>query len=109
MEALGNANIDLREDFVIHNAYAHNSIERAFSYWQSLPANESPTAVVAVSDFVAIAAHRIAEQCGYQLGETMSIAGFDDAPFVRYNTLQLLPRLYPPNKPHNNHFCGPSM
>ncbi|MEQ8671620.1 MAG: LacI family DNA-binding transcriptional regulator [Aggregatilineales bacterium] len=83
-EALENANIDLREDFVVHNDYANNSIERAFSYWQSLPANETPTAVVAVSDFVAIAAMRIAEQCGYQIGETMSIAGFDDAPFVRY-------------------------
>jgi alanine racemase len=37
-----------------------------------------------VSDYVAVAAMRAAEQFGFRVGETMSIVGFDDAPFVRF-------------------------
>jgi DNA-binding LacI/PurR family transcriptional regulator len=82
--ALAKVGIMARADYIIHNDYAHNSIERAFDYWLSLPSDQQPTAIVAVSDFVAISAMRIAEKCGFHVGETLSIAGFDDAPFVRF-------------------------
>lgn len=88
-EALAAAGIAPREDYVIHNDYARNSIEKAFDRWAALPAAERPTALVAVSDYVAVAAMRAAEQYGHRVGETISVVGFDDAPFVRY----LQPRL----------------
>ncbi|MCU0512574.1 MAG: LacI family DNA-binding transcriptional regulator [Anaerolineae bacterium] len=82
--ALHRAGRPLREDYIIHNDYAHNSIDRAFEAWARLPRHEHPTAILAVSDYVALAAARTAEQYGFRVGATMSIVGFDDAPFVRF-------------------------
>lgn len=82
--ALQAADIAIRDDYIIHNDYERNSIERAFKAWHDLPVNEQPTAIVAVADYVAVAAMRTAEQFGYRAGETISIVGFDDAPFVAY-------------------------
>jgi DNA-binding LacI/PurR family transcriptional regulator len=83
-ESLTRAGLPVRDDYVIHNDYARNSIEKAFSAWLELDGDEQPTAIVAVSDYVAVAAMRAAEQFGFRVGETMSIVGFDDAPFVRF-------------------------
>jgi len=82
--AMHDAGLNLREDYIVHNDYAHNSIERAFANWVSFPSADQPTAIIAVSDFVAVAAMRVAEQYGFRVGETISIVGFDDAPFVSY-------------------------
>jgi DNA-binding LacI/PurR family transcriptional regulator len=81
LEAVG---ISIRDDYIIHNDYAHNSIERAFEYWLSQPLADRPTAIIAISDYVAVAAIRVAEQYGLQVGQNLSIVGFDDAPFVSY-------------------------
>lgn len=83
-EALQSADLNLNEAFIIHNDYINNSIEAAFTLWQTLPPSERPTALIAVSDDVGVAAMRVAEKFGYTVGETFSIIGFDDAPFVRY-------------------------
>ncbi|HRL13956.1 MAG TPA: LacI family DNA-binding transcriptional regulator [Aggregatilineales bacterium] len=83
-EALTNVGIVVRDDYVIHNDYARNSIENAFGMWLDLDADQRPTAIVAISDYVAVAAMRASEQFGFRVGETMSIVGFDDAPFVRF-------------------------
>ncbi|GAB4528226.1 MAG: LacI family DNA-binding transcriptional regulator [Anaerolineae bacterium] len=84
LEAMHSAGLPVPPGFIVHNDYNKNSIEKAFQRWQSVPQLERPTAILAVSDFVAFAAMRIAEQFGYITGKTMSIVGFDDAPFVRY-------------------------
>lgn len=82
--ALQSAGLPLHRNLIVHNDYAENSIEKAFERWLSLPHTERPTAILAVSDYVAVAAMRAAEQYGFRIGQTMSLVGFDDAPFVRY-------------------------
>lgn len=82
--AMRDAGLPVPDDYIIHNDYAKNSIENAFKRWAMLPANEHPTAIVTVADYVAVATMRTAEQFGFQVGKTLSIIGFDDAPFVRY-------------------------
>lgn len=84
LSAMNEAKLPIPEHFIIHNEYSENSLDRAFEYWQKLPTNQRPTALLCVSDFVAVNAMQIAKQFGYRVGETMSIMGFDDAPFVRY-------------------------
>ncbi|MCS6835582.1 MAG: LacI family DNA-binding transcriptional regulator [Anaerolineae bacterium] len=82
--ALQRAEITVDEDFIIRNDYKNHSIDKAFDRWLSRPQAQQPTAILAVSDFVAVAAMRAAEQRGLQVGHQLSIIGFDDAPFVRY-------------------------
>ena len=76
--------LPMPDDYIIYNDYAKNSIENAFNHWATLPKNQHPTAIVAVADYVAVAAMRTAEKFGFEIGKTLSIVGFDDAPFVRY-------------------------
>jgi DNA-binding LacI/PurR family transcriptional regulator len=84
LDVMQEAGLAIPEHFIIHNEYANNSLGQAFELWQSLPANQRPTALLCVSDFVAVNAKQMAEQFGYRVGENLSIVGFDDAPFVRY-------------------------
>lgn len=84
IEALQAGGLAVREDYILHNDYAQNSIERIFTYWQSLPMVDRPTAIVAISDHIAATAMRTAERFGLRIGENLSLIGFDDAPFVRY-------------------------
>jgi DNA-binding LacI/PurR family transcriptional regulator len=82
--AMTDACLPMPDDYIIYNDYAKNSIENAFTHWATLPTKQHPTAIIAVADYVAVAAMRIAEQFGFEIGKTLSIVGFDDAPFVRY-------------------------
>ena len=97
VDALQAGGLALREDYILHNDYAQNSIERTFTYWLDLPTAERPTAVVAISDHIAAAAMRTAERFGLRIGEQLSLVGFDDAPFVHY----LRPELTTVRQPFN--------
>jgi len=52
--------------------------------WLDLPAEERPTAVIAISDLVAIGIMNEAEQRGLIVGQDLSVIGFDDAPMAQY-------------------------
>jgi DNA-binding LacI/PurR family transcriptional regulator len=54
-----------------------------------LPADQRPTAIVALNDAQAIGAIHAAQAQGFRVGEDLAIAGFDDAPMAQY----LLPPL----------------
>lgn len=82
--ALSDAGLPARDHLIIHNDYAQNSIDRAFSQWNDLPIDQRPSAIIAISDYIAVPAMRIAEQYGFRIGETLSIVGFDDAPFAGF-------------------------
>jgi LacI family transcriptional regulator len=84
LEAIQQADLPVADDFVIHSAYKDDIIERTFAHWRGLPASERPTAVIAVSDFVAVPVMRAAEHFGFRVGKTLSIIGFDDAPVSVY-------------------------
>lgn len=84
LNAMSEHQLDILDHYRFHSDESENGIDEAFELWKSLPENQRPTAIVAVADYVAVAAMRTAEVYGYEIGKTMSIVGFDDAPFVRY-------------------------
>lgn len=82
--AMNDNNLDIADSYVINKGYNDSSLDSAFNLWQKLPQSERPTALIAVADYVAVSAMRTAELYGYEIGKSMAIIGFDDAPFVRY-------------------------
>ena len=84
LNAMQNHQLDVPAFYRIHTDESENGVLKAFKMWQNLPQNQRPTAIIAIADYVAVAAMRAAEMHGYEIGKTMSIVGFDDAPFVRY-------------------------
>lgn len=67
--------------------YGDNSEESgraALRLWLELPRQRRPTAVVAVSDLMAIGLLNEAEDHGIEIGAELSVIGFDDAPPSQY-------------------------
>lgn len=56
----------------------------ACAAWLDLPAHERPTAVIAITDVVAIGVMHEAERRGLTVGKDLSVIGFDDAPMAAY-------------------------
>ena len=52
--------------------------------WLSRPPTQRPTAVVAVSDIMAIGAMHAAQAHGFSVGPDFAVAGFDDVPLAQY-------------------------
>ncbi|MCS7010658.1 MAG: LacI family DNA-binding transcriptional regulator [Anaerolineales bacterium] len=50
----------------------------------ALPPEKRPTAIVALNDTMAIGAMHLARELGLEVGRTLSIIGFDDAPMSQY-------------------------
>lgn len=89
MDALQKAGIPLRTDYIIRGEHGEQLGRDAISQLLRLPAQERPTALMAISDLEAISAMNEAEQRGIEVGKTLSIVGFDDVPLSQY----LRPRL----------------
>ena len=56
----------------------------AVQYWQGRPAEEQPTAIIALSDIVAIGAMNESARHGLVVGRDLSVIGFDDSPLAQY-------------------------
>jgi DNA-binding LacI/PurR family transcriptional regulator len=65
-------------------AFGYEAVRR----WLEWPASESPTAIVAFNDAMAIGGMHAVQDRGLQVGTDVALTGFDDAPMVQY--------LYPP-------------
>lgn len=74
---------------VMQDDYANYQVDGRFAEWDKYPPSERPTAIIAITDYVAVAAIRSAERFGYVIGETLSIIGFDDSPVA----IHIRPRL----------------
>lgn len=77
-EALAAAGITPRSDYLLRGENSEQSGRAAVAHWQRLPQAERPTAVVAVSDLVAIGVMHGAEEHGLTVGRDLSVVGFDD-------------------------------
>lgn len=67
--------------------YGRNSEEagrETLQQWMALSATERPTALLVVSDMMAIGVLNEAEHHGVEIGHELSVIGFDDAPPSRY-------------------------
>jgi len=68
----------MRIEYNYHNAY------QAMQTWLALPPDRRPTAVVALSDLMAIGVMNAAAAAGLEVGRDLAVAGFDDAPITGY-------------------------
>lgn len=78
------AGIASRPEWIFRAEHSEISGREALAYWWSLPAELRPTAVVAVSDLMAIGVMNEAERLGLRVGHDLSVIGFDDAPMSQY-------------------------
>jgi len=66
----------------IHNNYQHAYC--ATQTWLDLPPDRRPTAVVALTDLMAIGVINAATDAGLTVGHDLAVVGFDDAPIAGY-------------------------
>jgi DNA-binding LacI/PurR family transcriptional regulator len=83
-EALHSAGLQVDPAWIIRIEndyyYAHQSTQT----WLDLPADRRPTAVVALTDLMAIGVINAATDAGLAVGRDLSVIGFDDAPITGY-------------------------
>ena len=68
---------------------AHGEWRFEFGYtaterWLGGPADRRPTAIVAVSDIMAIGAVQAGQKHGLTIGRDLAVIGFDDVPLAQY-------------------------
>jgi DNA-binding LacI/PurR family transcriptional regulator len=83
-DGLRRAGINPNPAHLFRGVQGEQSGREALAAWWKLPAAERPTAVVAVSDLVAIGVMEEAERRGRVVGRDLSVIGFDDAPMTPY-------------------------
>jgi DNA-binding LacI/PurR family transcriptional regulator len=83
-DALSGAGIPYRSAYVYRGEYDVETGHRALLYWQRLAADERPTAIVTVTDLIAIGVMNEAQRQGLTVGETLSVVGYDDIPLTQY-------------------------
>lgn len=74
--ALNKREIELKEDYIITGDFSIESGK--YSMKALIDKKDRPTAVIAINDFVAIGAIKIAEELGLKVPDDISITGFDD-------------------------------
>jgi len=74
----------LSADLVYYGEHSEDTGRKALQQWVQLPSDEQPTAVFAISDLEAIGLMSEAQEHGIQVGEQLSIIGFDDMPLSQH-------------------------
>jgi DNA-binding LacI/PurR family transcriptional regulator len=82
--AMSSAGLTLDPDWIIRieNDYHHSY--QATQTWLDLSSHRRPTAVVALSDLMALGVMNAATDAGFQVGSDLAVVGFDDAPITGY-------------------------
>ncbi len=84
LDGLGRAGIMPNPAYLFRGEHSEQSGRDALAAWCALPADERPTAIVAISDLIAIGIMNEAERRGLAIGKDLSVIGFDDAPMTQY-------------------------
>ena len=82
--ALEAAGLPLDPALIVRVPHSEASGRQAMNRLLDLPPEQRPTAVVALSDLMAIGAMNAALERGLQVGRDVAIVGFDDLPLARY-------------------------
>lgn len=88
-QALERAGLPFLPEYLVHTIHSEATGREAFARLVALPIKMRPTAVVAVSDLIAVGVMNEARDRGMQVGKDLSVIGFDDEPMSQY----LLPAL----------------
>jgi LacI family transcriptional regulator len=84
LDALSAAGIPFQPEYLVRGEHSEQAGRDALNYWYSLPADERPTAMVAITDLVAIGIINEAQRCGLTVGHDLAVVGYDDVPMSQY-------------------------
>ncbi len=84
LEAHDSAGLPADPELVARGESDFESGYAATECWLTLPLDRRPTAVVAMSDLMAIGAMHAAQAAGLTVGRDFAVAGFDDVPLAQY-------------------------
>ncbi|MBN1264223.1 MAG: LacI family DNA-binding transcriptional regulator [Anaerolineales bacterium] len=87
-KALEDAGLPCREEWIVYGNLSRKGGENAAN--QLLDLDETPTAILAANDLMAIGAITVAKEKGLEIGKDLSIAGFDDIPPAELYSLTTL-------------------
>ncbi|HVU14776.1 MAG TPA: substrate-binding domain-containing protein, partial [Phototrophicaceae bacterium] len=76
------AGIEPDAAYLIRGIHSEQTGRAALAQWLDLP--DPPTAIIAISDLIAVGVLNEAEQRGLVVGRDISVIGFDDAPMTEY-------------------------
>lgn len=83
-QAMQDFGLSIPADLITYGNHSENHGRESFERWYSLPANERPTGIIAISDLEAIGVMNAAEERGVVVGQELSVIGFDDVPMSQY-------------------------
>jgi len=84
MRALESADIPIDPAWIIRAEHTEAAGRQAVHTWLALPPDRRPTAIVAVSDLMAVGAINGMYEAGLRPGQDMAVVGFDDIPMAQY-------------------------
>jgi DNA-binding LacI/PurR family transcriptional regulator len=82
--AMASAGLAVKENWVIRTENFYRHAQQAAQTWLAMPPARRPTAVVALTDLMAIGVMNAAADAGLRVGRELAVVGFDDAPITGY-------------------------
>jgi DNA-binding LacI/PurR family transcriptional regulator len=84
LDAMANAGLAVEADWVMIAENTHDDAYLATQRLLALPPDLRPSAVVALTDLMAIGVMNAASNAGLTVGRDLAVTGFDDAPITRF-------------------------
>lgn len=84
LEALRSASLEVMPDLIAHGDWNFEFGYAATERWLAWSPEQRPTAIVAVSDIMAVGAIYAAQSRGLTIGRDLAVMGFDDVPMAQY-------------------------
>ena len=83
-KAMASAGLPVELGWIVRGENFYQDAYRAAQPWLTMPPDRRPTAVVALSDLMAIGVMNAAADAGLDVGRDLAVVGFDDAPITDY-------------------------
>jgi len=83
-QAMANGGLQVEAEWVIRTENSHNHAYEATQTWLAMPSERRPTAVVALTDLMAVGVINAATAANLNVGVDLAVVGFDDAPMAGY-------------------------
>lgn len=84
LDAMRSASLEVRPDLIARGDWKFEFGYTATERWLTCSPEQRPTAIVAVSDIMAVGAIHAAQSRGLTIGRELAVAGFDDVPMAEY-------------------------
>jgi DNA-binding LacI/PurR family transcriptional regulator len=84
LEAMQAASRSVEPSWIARGEHSAQFGETAARQWLDVPTAQRPTAIIALSDLMAIGAMNAIQERGLEVGKDIAVVGFDDVPMAQY-------------------------